>query len=81
MVHPGDVLRPAVQEGGGAIVVVHNHPSGIPDPSPEDKAITSRLVQAGDSLAIPLWDHLIVGEGRYFSFCEEGILGFAGGNY
>jgi DNA repair protein RadC len=57
-----------------AIIAVHNHPSGDPTPSAEDQAITSRLVQAGEILGIKLLDHVVIGDGRYVSFTDEGLL-------
>ena len=72
-----DVFVPAcVTPGTVALVVVHNHPSGDPTPSPDDVALTVRLRTAADVLDVSLLDHLIVGEGlRYYSFCETGLLG------
>jgi DNA repair protein RadC len=61
--------------GTTALLVVHNHPSGDPTPSPDDARLTLRLAQAADVLDMPLLDHLIVGDaGRYFSFREAGTL-------
>lgn len=74
LVRPGDVLLPAVQEGGGPIVVVHNHPSGEPAASPQDRMLTWRLHDAAALLGVELWDHVIIGERRYLSFRERGIL-------
>ena len=56
------------------ITIVHGHPSGHPEPSAEDQAITRRLKEAGDLLGIKLLDHVVIGDGRYFSFADEGIL-------
>jgi DNA repair protein RadC len=75
LVHPRDVFGAAVRERAGAVVVVHNHPSGDPTPSPEDINVTQRLAEAGALLGIPLLDHVIVGEGRFVSFAERGLLG------
>ena len=71
-----EVFVPAcLTPGTTALLVVHNHPSGDPAPSPDDARLTIRLAQAADVLDIPLLDHLIVGdEGRYFSFREAGSL-------
>ncbi|HVT39595.1 MAG TPA: DNA repair protein RadC [Gemmatimonadaceae bacterium] len=75
LVHPREVFAPAVAERASAIVVVHNHPSGDPTPSPDDRAITSQLVAAGRLLDVPVGDHIILGKaGRYFSFAEGGVL-------
>jgi len=72
-----DVFLPAcVTPGTVALVVVHNHPSGDPTPSPDDVALTLRLRTAADALDVSLLDHLIVGEEhRYYSFRETGMLG------
>ena len=71
-----DVFVPAcLTPGTTALLVVHNHPSGDPTPSPDDARLTLRLAQAADILDMPLLDHLIVGDaGRYFSFRESGTL-------
>jgi DNA repair protein RadC len=71
----GEVFRDAVRRNCAAIIVVHNHPSGDPAPSPEDVAVTRQLVQAGTLLDIEVLDHLIVGQQRYVSLRERG-LGF-----
>lgn len=76
VVRPGEVLRPAVRDNAPSVIVVHNHPSGDPTPSPEDIAITRDLLAAGKLLGIELLDHLVVGSGnRYVSLNEKG-LGF-----
>lgn len=74
LVHPREVFRAAIAESAAGIVVVHNHPSGNPMPSADDRAVTSQLVEAGRILDVPVCDHLIVGGDRYFSFTEAGIL-------
>jgi DNA repair protein RadC len=74
IVHPREVFMPAVRESAGAIVFVHNHPSGDPQPSDEDIAVTRRLVHAADLLGIRVLDHVIVGDGTYASFKEAGLL-------
>lgn len=76
-VRVGEVLRPAVRENCPAIVVVHNHPSGDPTPSPQDIAVTKELVAAGKQLDIEVLDHIIIGQGRHVSMKERG-LGFGG---
>lgn len=76
VVRPGEVLRPAVRDNAPSVIVVHNHPSGDPTPSPEDIAITRELLAAGKLMGIELLDHLVVGSGnRYVSLNEKG-LGF-----
>jgi len=73
-VHPREVFSPAVREGAAAVVVAHNHPSGDPTPSSEDRAVTDRLQRAGELLGIELLDHVVVGDARCFSFAEETFL-------
>lgn len=74
LVHPREVFREAIAERAAAIVLVHNHPSGDPTPSADDRSITAQLVAAGKLLDIPVADHLIIGRGRYLSFSEAGLL-------
>ncbi|MDP6519621.1 MAG: DNA repair protein RadC [Planctomycetota bacterium] len=70
LVHPREVFGPAVRGGAAAIIVVHNHPSGDPKPSPEDQEVTRRLLRAGQLLGIPLLDHLVVGNSSWASLRE-----------
>ena len=72
--HPREVFTAAVLSHSAAIIACHNHPSGDPTPSPDDLAVTRRLAAAGEVLDIPLLDHIIVGDGRYYSFKEVGCL-------
>lgn len=74
LVHPREVFREAIAERAAAVVLVHNHPSGDPTPSADDRAVTEQLVAAGRLLDIPVHDHVIVGRGRYVSFAEAGLL-------
>ncbi len=74
IVHPREVFAPAVRESAAAVILIHNHPSGDPNPSREDREITRRLKEAGELLGIRVLDHLIVGDGSYFSFVESGVL-------
>jgi len=74
LVHPREVFRPALREGAAALVVVHNHPSGDPSPSAEDREVTRRLVRAGALLGVPLLDHVVVAERGYCSLREEGVV-------
>lgn len=74
LVHPREVFREAIAERAASLVLVHNHPSGDPTPSPDDRAITAQLVSAGRLLDIPIQDHLVIGRGRYLSFAEAGML-------
>ena len=75
LVHPREVFREAIAERAASIILVHNHPSGDPMPSPDDRKVTSQLVAAGRLLDIPVHDHVIIGRGRYASFAESGLLG------
>ena len=74
LVHPREVFREAIAERAAAIILVHNHPSGDPTPSADDRAITTQLVAAGRLLDIPVADHIVIGRGRYLSFAEAGML-------
>jgi DNA repair protein RadC len=78
VVHPREVFAFAVRESAAGVIFVHNHPSGDPTPSPEDRQLTDRLVAAGQLLGIRVLDHLIVGDGRYVSFADEGWLKASG---
>ncbi len=69
-----DVFRYALQGNAAAVVLLHNHPSGNPEPSQEDIDVTRRLVQAGDVMEIPILDHIIIGDGVFVSLCERGYL-------
>ena len=75
-VSPRAVFTAALLAGAASVILAHCHPSGDPFPSPEDRAITQRLVEAGELLGIPVQDHVIVGSGnrRAFSFREHGIM-------
>lgn len=75
VVRVGEVFREAVRANSASIIVVHNHPSGDPTPSPEDVRVTEMIVEAGRLLDIEVLDHLIVGHNRYVSMKERG-LGF-----
>jgi DNA repair protein RadC len=75
LVHPREVFKPAILGGSAALVVAHNHPSGDPEPSAEDLALTRRLAAAGSLLGIEILDHLVLGEaGRFVSLRERGLL-------
>src|SRR5688572_24295458 len=71
IVHPREVFRPAIRCAAAAVICVHNHPSGDPEPSQEDHEVTRRLQQAGRTLGIPLLDHVVLGDGRYVSMRER----------
>jgi DNA repair protein RadC len=72
----GEVFRDAVRRNCAAIIVAHNHPSGLPDPSPDDVEVTRQLVAAGKLMDIEVLDHLVIGQQRYVSLRERG-LGFS----
>jgi DNA repair protein RadC len=74
IVHPREVFTLAVRESAAGVIFLHNHPSGDPTPSPEDRLLTDRLVAAGRLLGIRVLDHVIVGDRRYVSFADEGWL-------
>lgn len=74
LVHPREVFQEAVLARAAALLFFHNHPSGDPEPSPEDIALTRRLAQAGALMGIEVLDHLILGAGRYVSLKERGVL-------
>ncbi|MEK7668353.1 MAG: DNA repair protein RadC [Gemmatimonadota bacterium] len=74
LVHPREVFRGAIAEAAAGIIVVHNHPSGDPTPSADDRAATRQLVEAGRVLDLPVYDHVVIGAGRYVSFAEAGLL-------
>ena len=75
VVHPRECFKPAILSNAASLICGHNHPSGDCQPSREDRALTTRLVEAGKLLGIAVLDHIIIGgEGRYFSFADEGLL-------
>lgn len=74
LVHPREVFKAAVDLRASAIVLYHNHPSGDPEPSCEDLALTRRLVAAGTLMGIEVVDHVILGAGRFVSIRERGVL-------
>jgi DNA repair protein RadC len=73
LVHPREVFRAAITESAASLILVHNHPSGDPSPSAEDRAVTRQLAEAGRLLGIPVLDHVVIGDGRYVSFVEAGL--------
>ena len=77
VVSPREVFKAAILGNAAAIICAHNHPSGDPQPSAEDKVLTARLVQGGELLGIGVLDHIIIGDGTeaYFSFADNGLLG------
>jgi len=74
VVHPREVFAPAVRDSTAAIIFMHNHPSGDPAPSREDRDCTQRLVHAGQILGIRVLDHIVLGHDDYYSFADAGLL-------
>lgn len=73
VVHPREVFKPAVL-GNAALILGHNHPSGDPEPSNEDRELTRRLVSAGELLGIDVLDHIVIGEREHVSFADRGMI-------
>jgi DNA repair protein RadC len=73
LIRTGEVFRDAIRANAAGMIVVHNHPSGDPSPSPEDLAVTRNLIEAGRLLDIPLLDHIVIGRGRFISMREQGM--------
>lgn len=74
IVHPRELFREAINASAASVILAHNHPSGDPTPSPEDISLTRKLTEAGQLLDIPVLDHIVLGDGKYVSFKEKGIL-------
>jgi len=74
-VRVGEIFKEAVRKNASAVIVIHNHPSGDPTPSPDDVAVTRAIVQAGKLLDVEVLDHLVIGQGKWVSLKERG-LGF-----
>lgn len=72
--HPREIFREAVAHSAAAVIVAHNHPSGDPTPSKEDEVLTRRLVEAGKIMGIEVLDHLVIGDGRWVSMKEKGLM-------
>lgn len=71
LVHPREVFKAAIVATACGIILIHNHPSGDPTPSSEDREITNRLKEASDILGIPILDHIVLGHGRFYSFADS----------
>ncbi|HIC92007.1 MAG TPA: hypothetical protein EYP21_08145 [Syntrophaceae bacterium] len=69
-----EVFKIAIKENSNSIIIVHNHPSGDPEPSEDDIKTTKKLIYAGEKIGISVQDHIIIGDGRYISMKEEGII-------
>jgi DNA repair protein RadC len=74
-VRVGELFKEAIRRNAAAVILIHNHPSGDPTPSPDDVAVTRAIVEVGKLLDIEVLDHLVIGAGRYISLKERG-LGF-----
>ncbi|EOC99828.1 RadC family protein [Caldisalinibacter kiritimatiensis] len=74
IVHPREVFKEAILKSSASIILVHNHPSGDPTPSREDINITNRIIEAGKIIGIDVLDHIVIGDGIYFSFKEENLI-------
>jgi DNA repair protein RadC len=74
LVHPRECFAEAITEKAASVIFVHNHPSGNPEPSQDDIAITKQLSEAGRILGIPVYDHIIIGGGQFSSFAQRGLL-------
>ncbi len=74
LVHPREVFAPAIALAAASLILVHNHPSGDPDPSPEDLEVTFQLVESGRLIGIPVRDHIVIGDGAYASLLERGLM-------
>jgi DNA repair protein RadC len=74
IVHPREVFKEAIRRSSAAIILAHNHPSGIPEPSNDDIKISKRLIDSGKIIGIDVLDHVIIGDDRYISMKEEGII-------
>ncbi|OGO02078.1 MAG: hypothetical protein A2Y90_00715 [Chloroflexi bacterium RBG_13_52_12] len=73
-VSPREVIEGAIKNNAAALIFVHNHPSGVTDPSANDKSLTRELVYAGRIVQIKVLDHIIIGDNRYYSFAGEGLI-------
>lgn len=73
-IYPREVIRKAIEHNALSIIFAHNHPSGNPDPSPSDKEVTENLVFAANTMNICVLDHIIIGDNKYMSFADEGLI-------
>ncbi len=74
IVHPREVFKNPIRRSANSLILVHNHPSGDPTPSKEDIAVTARILEAGKILGIEILDHIIIGDNKYSSLKEKGLL-------
>jgi DNA repair protein RadC len=74
-IYPREIIQSAVRHSAAALIFIHNHPAGNPEPSDNDKQITQELVFAGNIMQIKVLDHIVIGDNRYFSFADAGLIG------
>lgn len=74
IVHPREVFNRAIKKSSASLILLHNHPSGNPEPSKEDINITKRLIEAGRIIGIEVLDHIIIGDGNYYSLKENSLI-------
>lgn len=74
LVHPREVFAPAISHAAASVILAHNHPSGDPDPSPEDLDVTVQMVESGRLLGIPVRDHIVLGDETFVSLLERGLM-------
>lgn len=74
LVHPRELFKKAILKSAAGIILVHNHPSGDPQPSEEDKQVTQRMAEAGEIIGIEILDHIVIGDGRFASLRERGLM-------
>lgn len=74
IIHPRDIFQRAILSNAASVILAHNHPSGDPTPSPEDIELTGKLVEAGKVMDIAILDHVIIGDGRFVSLKERGVM-------
>lgn len=74
MIHPREVFEPAISGFAASVAFAHNHPSGDPEPSEDDLKITKQLVEAGKVLGVEVLDHIIIGQEKFVSFKDRGLI-------
>ena len=74
IIHPRDIFQRAILSNAASVILVHNHPSGDPTPSSEDIELTNILVQVGKMMDLPILDHVVIGDGKFVSLKERGII-------
>ena len=74
IIHPRDIFQRAILSNAASVILVHNHPSGDPSPSPEDIELTRKLMEAGRVMDVAILDHVVIGEGRFESLKERGVM-------